>query len=97
MKELSVIQIQSGDEAILRNFYTAFYHTKIAPMVFSDLDGRYMGIDQKTHPSDGTEHFTVYSLWDTFRSWYPLMTIAEPERSAKWALDLYHNFLEGGL
>jgi predicted alpha-1,2-mannosidase len=96
-KELSVIQIQSGDEAILRNFYTAFYHTKIAPMVFSDLDGRYMGIDQKTHPSDGTEHFTVYSLWDTFRSWYPLMTIAEPERSAKWALDLYHNFLEGGL
>jgi putative alpha-1,2-mannosidase len=36
-------------------------------------------------------------LWDTFRSWYPLMTIIDPERSKKWAIDLYMQSLEGGL
>ena len=96
-KELSAIQIQTADNHILTNFYTALYHTKIAPMTFSDLDGRYRGMDQKVYASDGKNHFTIYSLWDTFRSWYPLMTVIEPERAGKWALDLYQNYLEGGL
>lgn len=96
-KELSVIEIETLDKAVLTNFYTALYHTKIAPMIFSDLDGRYLGIDQKIHSSNGRDHFTIYSLWDTFRSWYPLMTIVEPKRAGLWALDLYQHFLEGGL
>ena len=96
-KELSVIEIQSNDESVLTNFYTALYHTKIAPMIFSDLDGRYLGIDQQIHQSASKQHYTVYSLWDTFRSWYPLMTIIEPERAGTWAFDLYQHFLEGGL
>ncbi len=96
-RELSVIEIQSEDEDILKNFYTALYHTKIAPMIFSDVDGRYLGIDQKIHSSTGKQHFTVYSLWDTFRSWYPLMTIIEPERAGDWAFDLYQHYKEGGL
>lgn len=96
-KELLAIDIQTTDKDILTNFYTALYHTKIAPMIFSDLDGRYMGIDQKVHENDGEEHFTIYSLWDTFRSWYPLMTVVEPERAGKWALDLYQHYQEGGL
>lgn len=96
-KELSSIEIESKDQSILKNFYTALYHTKIAPMIFSDLDGRYRGMDLEIHESDGKNHFTIYSLWDTFRSWYPLMTIIEPERAGEWAIDLYHNYLEGGL
>lgn len=96
-KELSAIEIQSEDENILKNFYTALYHTKIAPMIFNDLDGRYLGIDQKIHQSTNNQNYTVYSLWDTFRSWYPLMTIIEPERAGNWAFDLYQHFLEGGL
>lgn len=96
-KELSAIEIQTSDKDIMTNFYTALYHTKIAPMVFSDVDGRYMGMDQHVHQSDGKDHFTIYSLWDTFRSWYPLMTVVEPERAGAWALDLYQQYLEGGL
>ena len=52
-QELSVIEIETDDETVLHNFYSAFYHTKIAPMVFSDLDGRCRGIDQEIHPADG--------------------------------------------
>lgn len=95
--ELSKIEIKTEDENVLKNFYTALYHTKIAPMIFHDLDGRYLGLDQQIHQSTGTSHYTVYSLWDTFRSWYPLMTIIEPERAGTWAFDLYQHYLEGGV
>lgn len=96
-KELSAIEITSDDKDVLTNFYTALYHTKIAPMVFSDIDGRYLGLDHKIHEAAGKPRFTVYSLWDTFRSWFPLMTVIEPERANAWALDLYSQYTDGGL
>lgn len=95
--ELSAIRIKSDDREVLTNFYTALYHTKMAPVIFSDLDGRYVGLDRKIHPADGADHYTIYSLWDTFRSWFPLMTIIEPKRAAGWARDLCQHFLDGGL
>ncbi len=96
-RELSTITIKTGDSSVLKNFYTALYHCKIAPMIFHDNDGRYMGVDRKIHQAEGKEHYTVYSLWDVFRSWYPLMTIIEPQRAGTWAIDLYQHYLEGGL
>lgn len=96
-EELSKIEIETSDESVLKNFYTALYHTKIAPMLFTDLDGRYLGMDQQIHQSTEIERYSAYSLWDTFRSWFPLMTIIDPERSKKWAIDLDMQSLEGGL
>jgi predicted alpha-1,2-mannosidase len=96
-EELSKIVIETSDESVLVNFYTALYHTKIAPILFTDLDGRYLGMDQQIHQSSGIERHSAYSLWDTFRSWHPLMTVIDPERSKKWAIDLYMQSLEGGL
>ncbi len=96
-EELSKIQIESNDQNVLTNFYTALYHTKIAPFLFTDIDGRYFGMDQQIQQSKGIERYSAYSLWDTFRSWYPLMTIVEPSKSKYWALDLYEQYLEGGL
>lgn len=95
--ELNKIKIETKDQSVLTNFYTALYHSKIAPMLYSDLDGRYRGIDQQIHQSDGREHYTVYSLWDIFRSWYPLMTIIEPELARAWAYDLLDHQEKGGL
>ncbi len=95
--ELDKVVIDTKNQAVLTNFYTAMYHSKIAPMLYSDLDGRYRGIDQKIHQSNGKDHYTVYSLWDVFRSWYPLMTIIEPERARDWAYDLLDHQEKGGL
>ncbi|MEM8891594.1 MAG: GH92 family glycosyl hydrolase [Bacteroidota bacterium] len=95
--ELEKIQIKTTDVAIKKNFYTALYHSKIAPMNFTDLDGRFRGIDQKIYKKGTEDSYTVYSLWDVFRSWYPLMTLIEPERSRTWAYDLYDHSEKGGL
>jgi predicted alpha-1,2-mannosidase len=96
-KELDAISIESSDKAVLTNFYSALYHSKIAPMVFSDADGRYRGMDKAIHQSEGQGRYTIYSLWDVFRSWYPLMTLIEPERARIWAYDLVDHSQKGGL
>lgn len=96
-EELGVIQIETSDESVLTNFYTALYHTKIAPVLYSDVDGRYRSLDQQIHASSTGNHYTIYSLWDVFRSWYPLMTLIEPERARIWAYDLMDDFEKGGL
>ena len=96
-EELESITIDTEDSSVLQNFYTALYHSKIAPMIFTDVDGRYRGIDRAIHQSEGTDHYTIYSLWDVFRSWYPLMTLTDPDRARTWAYDLVDHSLKGGL
>jgi predicted alpha-1,2-mannosidase len=96
-EELQAITIISNDTIVLKNFYTALYHTKIAPTLYSDVDGRYRGMDNEMHQNTHVKRYSAYSLWDTFRAWYPLMTIIEPDRAKDWAYDLYQQSQEGGL
>ena len=81
--ELSKIEFHSSDESILTNFYSALYHTMIAPNLISDVDGKYRGHDKKIHQSDHDVH-TVFSLWDTFRATHPLYTIIDQKRTKKF-------------
>ena len=62
------------------NFYTALYHTMIAPTIYSDVDGQYYGPDKKVHQADGWVNYSTFSLWDTFRAAHPLLTYTQPER-----------------
>ncbi|MCQ2344933.1 MAG: GH92 family glycosyl hydrolase [Paludibacteraceae bacterium] len=85
-KTLSKIELEGGTLTQLRNFYTALYHCYTSPYLWSDEDGRYRGTDNQIHQaSNGRNVYTVFSLWDTFRTLHPLMSIIEP--------DLTHDFL----
>ena len=45
------------------NFYTALYHTMIAPYAYQDVDGRYLGMDKKVHRAEpGYVNYSVFSL-----------------------------------
>ena len=77
---ISTIQVEIDDTSKLRTFYTAMYHTMIAPNLFSDADGTYRGADFKTYPNPGYDTYTVFSLWDTYRAANPLFTLSAPER-----------------
>lgn len=81
-KELSRIEI-NGDEELKRIFYTAMYHSMIAPMLFSDVNGDYRGADDKVYNSD-KPRYTCFSLWDTYRAKQPLMTIIQPEKAGEF-------------
>lgn len=79
-EELSKVKVASDDPAVMRTFYTALYHTMIAPSVFSDVDGSYWGTDKVARPNEGFQNYTTFSLWDTYRAAHPLMTIIHPEK-----------------
>jgi len=79
-KELSKINIKTKDKAKKRVFYTAMYHSMIAPNIFQDLNGEYRGTDKKVYKDTSFTNYTLFSLWDTYRAAHPLYTITHPER-----------------
>lgn len=79
-KELSKIKIMTTDHAAKETFYTALYHSMLAPVLYQDVDARYRGGDDSIHTAKGFTNYTIFSLWDTFRAAHPLFTIVQPER-----------------
>jgi predicted alpha-1,2-mannosidase len=76
-RELRKIQVNTSDEEVKKTFYTALYHTYLAPIIFSDRFGNYKGV--KGDVKNGKMIMTVQSLWDTFRAANPLLTITQTE------------------
>ncbi|HUF04811.1 MAG TPA: GH92 family glycosyl hydrolase [Aridibacter sp.] len=140
-KELSKIEVSGGTDAEMTNFYTALYHTMIAPNVYNDVDGNYRGMDRKIHniadefripsskfqvpsskPQNGdlttgpqfeseslnfepgtwnsmaepSRHYTVFSLWDTFRATHPLYTIIDEKRTVEFINTFIRMYEQGG-
>ena len=80
--ELGKINIQTTDATARTIFYTALYHTMVAPSIFCDVDGSYYGADKQNHKSDGFVNYTTYSLWDTYRAAMPLMSVIHKDKMA---------------
>ena len=78
--ELNKIQIKVNDDKVKRTFYTALYHTMIAPSEFHDVNMDYRGADAQMHKNGSFKNYTTFSLWDTYRAAHPLMTIIHPEK-----------------
>ncbi|HEY0978530.1 MAG TPA: GH92 family glycosyl hydrolase [Flavobacteriales bacterium] len=93
--KLDKIETLGGTPEQQRIFYTALYHSYVAPYVFSDVDGKYRGMDGQVHHSDRPV-YTVFSLWDTFRALHPLMTILEPEMTSDWINTFLLHYKDGG-
>lgn len=97
-KALNKIQIETNDPVIRKNFYTALYHTMIAPFAYQDVDGRYLGMDKKVHTAAaGYTNYTAFSLWDTFRALHPLMTIINPSLASDMGNALVQGYMEGSI
>ncbi len=79
-KELGKVLIKSNDESRKRIFYTALYHTMIAPSVFNDVNGDYYGTDKQVHRNVSFTNLTTFSLWDTYRACAALYTVLQQER-----------------
>lgn len=95
---LEKIDVRGGGESRerLRTFYTAMYHTAIAPNLYSDVNGEYRGMDRQIHRAEGFDRYTVFSLWDTFRTLHPMFTLIERERTADFLKSFLTIYNEGG-
>lgn len=77
-KALSSIIVEGDNMDDLKNFYTAMYHIMVVPNTVSDVNGEYRRHDMQIgRLAHGQTQYSSFSLWDTFRSWNPLMTLLD--------------------
>ena len=79
-KELSSIEIEGTTDKQKRIFYTALYHTAIAPSLYCDTNGDYRGMDDNIYTNNTFKNYTTFSLWDTYRALHPLYTLIDKKR-----------------
>lgn len=95
---LSKIKIYTENGDYKTIFYTALYHTAISPNLFTDVDGRYLGMDLKVHQGNPDKPvYTIFSLWDTFRALHPLLSIIDPKLNNEFISSLLLKHKEGGI
>ncbi|MFZ0454051.1 MAG: GH92 family glycosyl hydrolase [Ignavibacteriaceae bacterium] len=95
---LSSISVETSSKDNKATFYTALYHSLLTPNLFSDVDGKFMGMDKKVHSIQGNhDMYTVFSLWDTFRAEHPLFTLIEPKHDLDMVRSLITKYKNGGL
>lgn len=71
------VRVQGGTLEQQRLFATALYHARMMPTLYSDVDGRYVGMDLELH-QDGP-FYSDYSMWDTYRTLHPWVILVWPD------------------
>jgi len=79
-KELGKIQVKGGTPDQREIFYTALYHSTLTPFLFNNADGSFLAADGKKHSNEGFTNYTFFTLWDTYRTLHPLLTITQPDK-----------------
>ena len=88
---LSKIEVVPLSEEQRISFYTALYHTLVMPNEITDVDGTY-SLPDGTRLHSGTDRYTNFSLWDTYRATHPFYVLMYPGENSKFVesmIDLY--------
>ncbi|MFI3315924.1 MAG: GH92 family glycosyl hydrolase, partial [Rikenellaceae bacterium] len=80
-EEIDIIEVEGSDEKKTM-LYTSLYHTLINPSEYMDVTGEYRGVDHNIHKSNDFVNYTIFSLWDTYRTLHPLYTLLNRERNS---------------
>lgn len=93
---LGRVQVSGGIDEDRKVFYTALYHVLLHPSIFNDVNGEYMGFDDKVHKIEGHTQYTNFSGWDIYRSQVQLMAMLFPEEASDMAQSLVRDAEQGG-
>lgn len=89
---LSVITVEGGSVDHLKTFYSALYHTMIAPNIMSDVNGQYRRNNGEVATDSINNFYSTLSIWDTYRAWHPLQTLINDDLVCEMVnsmLDMY--------
>jgi len=95
-QRLSAIRVTGGQTTHRKLFYTSLYHAMVMPNVFSDIDGRYGGMDGRVHRAKGFVKYANISGWDTYRAQLPLMAMLAPKQTSDFASSMVADQRESG-
>ena len=95
---LSRVNIEGGTHDQQVVFYTALYHTLLGENLYSDVDGRYLGMDGKVHRLAAAQkaQYSTFSGWDVYRSQLQLLTLLDPDVAGDIAQSLLNQADQNG-
>jgi len=76
---MNVVSVETDNDALRRNFYTHIYHVSQSPFYVSEDDGKYRGSDGVEYQNKKLNYYHGWSIWDTFRSKMPLLSLIYPD------------------
>lgn len=94
-EQLGQVQIEGGTDEDRRLFYTMLYRASMSPVDITTGDGAYRGTDGAEHDATGYRHYHSWSIWDTYRTKYPLLALVDPVRMSDIGRSLVDLYLEG--
>lgn len=95
-KVLGIIEAEGPDDK-LTTFYTALYHTMLQPNTFSDVNGQYMTPSYSVGQiPEGSEQYSTFSLWDTYRAAHPLYSLLLPRLNAAFVNSMLRHYSDYG-
>lgn len=89
-QRLGNFEVQGSDDQ-KSMLFTSLYHTLINPSLYANADGTYRGIDQNVHRSSRT-NYTVFSVWDTYRAFHPLITLLDTTMANDIVASFYSHY-----
>lgn len=95
-EQLRRITVSGGTDRQRRVFYTALYHTSLHPNTFNDVNGEYLGFDNRVHVVRGGVHYTNYSGWDIYRTEVQLLAMLVPKQASDMMQSLVEDAQQGG-
>ncbi|MBK6588043.1 MAG: GH92 family glycosyl hydrolase [Acidobacteria bacterium] len=96
--KLSKIDVAGGTTDDKTKFYTALYHILLHPNYINDVNGDYplMGNQRGIGNYKSRNRYTVFSLWDTYRTVHPLLTLVYPELQEEMLKTMVDMYRESG-
>jgi len=79
---LNKIEVETPVDSLKTIFYTAMFHTQVAPVAYSDKNGQFRREDDQIVTAKDYTAYSTLSLWDTFRAENPLLTLLAPKQTS---------------
>lgn len=77
-KVLSRVDVEGSTEEQKALFYTSMYRVFLSPIDATSPDGRYRGTDGQIHRTHHWTYYSEWSMWDTFRTKFPMLCLLAP-------------------
>jgi predicted alpha-1,2-mannosidase len=95
-QELERIELTGGSTEEKKIFYTALYHAVLQPNIFDDVNGQYIGFDNRTHVVRSRHQYANFSGWDIYRSQVQLLALLHPKETSDMIQSLLADQQQGG-
>ncbi|MDU1890239.1 MAG: glycoside hydrolase family 92 protein [Dysgonomonas sp.] len=92
---LSRIEVKKGTEEDQILFYTSLYRVFLSPANVTSSDGKFLGTDGKIYPKEDFTYYSCWSMWDTYRTKFPLITLLDSKSMSDFANSLCNLYRYG--